>query len=51
MLGYELNTAILNGKIKGYTVRHRLRNFRLRTDGMADPMDKPSIPDKTTNNP
>ena len=51
MLGYELNTAILNGKIKGYTVRHRLRNFRLRTDGMADPMYKPSIPDKTTNNP
>ena len=30
MLGYELNTAILNGKLKGYTIRHRLRHYRRR---------------------
>ena len=30
MLGYELNTAILNGRIKGYTIRHRLRHYRRR---------------------
>lgn len=30
MLGYELNTAILNGRLKGYTIRHRLRHYRKR---------------------
>ena len=30
MLGYELNTAILNGRLKGYTIRHRLRHYRRR---------------------
>lgn len=28
MLGYELNTAIFNNKIKGHTIRHRLSNFK-----------------------
>lgn len=30
MLGYELNTAILNGTLQGHTVRHRLRHWRPR---------------------
>lgn len=29
MLGYELNTAILNGRLAGHTHRHRLKLFRL----------------------
>ena len=27
MLGYELNTAILNGKLKGHQVRHKMRKW------------------------
>lgn len=30
MLGYELNTAILNGTIKGHRVEHRLRYWSLK---------------------
>ena len=29
LLGYELNTAILNGQLRGHTHRHRLKLFRL----------------------
>lgn len=28
MMGYELNTAILNGKLRGRKVQHRIRNWR-----------------------
>lgn len=30
MLGYELNTAILNGQLCGHTHRHRLKEYRLK---------------------
>ena len=31
MLGYELNTAILNGQLRGHTHRHRLKDYRSKS--------------------
>lgn len=36
MLGYELNTAILNGTLEGRTVRHRIRHWHRPSTKVAD---------------
>ena len=39
MLGYELNTAILDGQLNGRTHRHSLKEFRLQTLKRVNPSD------------
>ena len=43
LLGYELNTAILNGQLRGHTHRHRLKLFRYTHSSVSRADSSPNL--------